>query len=53
MKVWIVFQQHNDAPNDEYLIEWKDVIKVVDSEEKAKKECKNHWNLLFESYDVE
>jgi hypothetical protein len=53
LKVWIVFQEQNEAPGDEYLLEWKDVIKVVGSQEKAEKECEERWDYTFESYEVE
>jgi hypothetical protein len=57
MNVWIIFEENNDCPigpdGDEYFYEWQTVIKVVDSEAKAKEYCKGKLFHRFKEWKVE
>jgi hypothetical protein len=57
MKVYIVFTEENDVTitcdGDEAYHEWKNVVKVVDTPEKAINACKAHSLYSWQEYEVE
>ena len=58
MKVYCVFKEENEAPGDEYLINWTVLHKIFDSEEKAeywilKQDASTQSFLNIEVFEVE